>query len=354
MLKNIIFTGGGSGGHVVPALTLINSLDKTQYNIHYIGGRDSIEKELTANLGIAYHGIYNGKLRRYFSWDNFTDLIKIKIGIWQALFIMLRFRASDTLLFSTGGFVSIPAVIAAWLTGKKIFIHEQTSRVGLANKIASYFATKIFVSFEDSKKFFPANKTFVSGYPLRDACFTKEINNVVLEGICLNEIKKPILFITGGGNGAALLNELIKKNLATLTQKFFIIHQVGKSFIKEYGSLQNESYLTLPFLGEEMIDIYKLARIVISRAGAGTVCELIALAKPTLFVPLKIAQKNEQFHNAMEAKRRIRAQVLTEDELPLRNFVDVIDELLKLVPPQSEENQKTKAKDFLLKEIKAL
>ncbi len=354
MLKNIIFTGGGSGGHVVPAITLIKSLDRSRYNIHYIGGRQSIEKELTSTLGIPYHGIYNGKLRRYFSFENFTDLVKIKIGIWQAIFIMLRFRSSETLLFSTGGFVSIPAVIAAWLTRKKIFIHEQTSRVGLANKIASYFATKVFVSFEDSKKFFPAEKTFVSGYPLRDACFTSEINKVVLENTCLNDLSKPILFVTGGGNGAGLLNELIKKDLKTLTQKFFIVHQVGKAFMKEYGPLKNDSYLPLPFLGEEMIDVYKLAKIVISRAGAGTVCELMELSKPTLFIPLKIAQKNEQYHNAMEAKRRIGAIVLTEDELPKCNFLQVIDELLKIEPMKLESQKKTKAKDFLLKEIQML
>lgn len=352
MLKNIIFTGGGSGGHVVPALTLIKSLDRSRYNIHYIGGRNSIEKELTASLGIPYHGIYNGKLRRYFSWENFTDLFKIKIGILQALFLMLHFRSSETLLFSTGGFVSIPAVIAAWITGKKIFIHEQTSRVGLANKIASHFATKVFVSFEDSKKYFPAHKTIVSGYPLRDACFDTQIHDVQVGGIHLTQIKKPVLFVTGGGNGATLLNELIKKNLEALTKKYFIVHQVGKSFMNEYAPLKNDSYLPLPFLGEEMIDVYKIAKVVVCRAGAGTVCELMALNKPSLFIPLKIAQKNEQYHNAMEAKRRIGSFVITEDELPRSDFLKSLETLEAQVPQMMETKIQSTAKELLLKEIR--
>lgn len=353
MLKNIIFTGGGSGGHVVPAITLIKSLDKNRYKIHYIGGRKSIEKELTASLGIPYYGIYNGKLRRYFSLENFTDIFKLGIGVLQAFGIMLRFRSKDTLLFSTGGFVSLPAVFAAWLTGKKIFIHEQTSRVGLANKIASRFATKVFVSFEDSVKFFPKEKTLVSGYPLRDACFTTEINDVQVGGQYLTTITKPLLFVTGGGNGSGLLNELIKKNLEVLTQKYFIIHQVGKNFMNEFAPLKNNSYLPLPFLGEEMIDVYKKSTLVISRSGAGTVCELMALKKKSLFIPLKIAQKNEQYHNAMEAKRRIGALVVTEDDLPKTDFLKLLEDLEKIQIPEGEKNNNN-AKEFLLKEIQAL
>jgi len=351
MLKNIIFTGGGSGGHVIPAITLISALDRNKYNLYYIGGRKSIEKELTKVLEIPYYGIYNGKLRRYFSWENFTDLLKIFWGIFQALIIMLRFRKNETLLFSTGGFVSLPAVIAAWVTGKKIFIHEQTSRVGLANKISSYFATKIFISFEDSKKFFPKDKTFFSGYPLRDACFTKKIGTVNIQNIDINNLKKPIIFVTGGGNGSTLLNELIKKHLEILTKKYFIIHQVGKSFIKEYELLKNDSYLPVPFLGDEMIDVYKLATIIVSRAGAGTVCELIELQKPTIFIPLKIAQKNEQYHNAMEAQKRIGAMVITEDELHKYDLNQVIEDLLHSEIKASEVSQRKRAKDFILEEM---
>ena len=197
--KRIIFTGGGSGGHVMPALTLISHLK--EFSIEYIGGRDGIEKSLVKDIVDSYHPIFTGKLRRYFSFENFIDVFKIMIGLVQS-FQILALKPKDTIIFSTGGFVSVPVVIAAWLTGKRIFIHEQTSRVGLANKIASKFATKIFVSFEESLRYFPVEKTELSGYPVRETCFSPIPKSLILDGIDLVTIKKPLLFITGGGNGS--------------------------------------------------------------------------------------------------------------------------------------------------------
>ncbi len=159
----VFFTGGGSGGHVVPALTLIKEL-KSQHpdiELHYIGGIHSIERELVKPFQLTYHPIYNGKLRRYFSLENALDFFRIVVGIFQAFFILLKFKKSQSLIFSTGGFVSLPVVIAGKFLRIPIFIHEQTSRVGLANKIASFFSEKIFVSFLESLNYFPKKNPLI-------------------------------------------------------------------------------------------------------------------------------------------------------------------------------------------------
>ena len=194
----IIFTGGGSGGHVMPAITLIQQL-QSDYQIEYIGGKKGIERELIGELDIPYHPISTGKLRRYFSIENLLDFFRVIKGVVDSFFIILFNSKKDTLVFSAGGFVTVPVVFSAWLLGRKIFIHEQTSRVGLANKIASKFARKVFISFKESFKFFPKEKTTYSGYPLRNSLFSNEKNDVEIGGIKLSQVDKPILFITGGG-----------------------------------------------------------------------------------------------------------------------------------------------------------
>ncbi|MBK24217.1 MAG: UDP-N-acetylglucosamine--N-acetylmuramyl-(pentapeptide) pyrophosphoryl-undecaprenol N-acetylglucosamine transferase [Halobacteriovorax sp.] len=345
----IIFTGGGSGGHVMPTVTLLNEI-KDKYRIGYIGG-SGIEKELIGSLGLSFHTISTGKLRRYISLENLIDVFKVIKGIFDSLFVLLRTSNKKTLVFSTGGFVTVPVVLAAWLLGRRIYIHEQTTQVGLANKIASKFASKVFVSFEDSLKYFPKEKTLVSGYPLRAELFDPSKKPIQYEGMTINESTKPLLFITGGGNGSKLVNDLIKENLEDLQKKYFIVHQVGKAFIDEYKNLKSEKYYPVAFVGSEMTDLYKWADIIISRAGAGTVCELIALNKRSIFIPLKIAQKNEQFHNAKEAESKIGSLVITEDELEKTN----IDEILKefsggsaVTNGRPQEN----GKDVLLGQIK--
>lgn len=350
--KTIIFTGGGSGGHVVPALTLIDSLKKLedQYQIEYIGGQNSIESELVPEFVGKYHSISTGKLRRYFSIQNFIDLFKVALGTLQSFLILLG-KPSNTLIFSTGGFVSVPVVVAAWLTGKKIFIHEQTARVGLANKIASKFAQKVFISFEESMNFFPQGKTVLSGYPLRAECFTQPDQNFFFEEINLKDKGLPVLFITGGGNGSKLLNDMVKKSINNLSDKYFIIHQVGKQFIDEFKELETANYKPIAFVKQNMIEILKKADITISRAGAGTVCELMALKKTSVFIPLKIAQKNEQFHNAKEAEQKIGSVVIEEDEALKMSLEQVIEKFESREQLGVSNYQALDGTDYLLDEI---
>ena len=350
MKKRLVFTGGGSGGHVMPALTIIKKTNQNEeYDVHYFGGIQSIERELVKDYKLTYHAIHTGKLRRYLSIENLKDIFKIVLGFFEALFILFRFTKKNTLVFSTGGFVSVPVVFAAKCLGIRVFIHEQTSRVGLANKLCSKVCDKVFVSFEDSIKFFPTEKTFFSGYPLRDECYQKDMGNIVINDIDLKTISKPILFVTGGGNGSFLLNELIKTNFQELISNFVIVHQVGSNFIEEYKKIKHADYFPVPFIGKEMINLFKLATCTISRSGAGTVCELLAVGKKSIFIPLKIAQKNEQYFNAVEAKNKLGSLIITEDELNNETFLKAIREIGSNNPAQ--QTQKKNGLEFLVKEI---
>jgi UDP-N-acetylglucosamine--N-acetylmuramyl-(pentapeptide) pyrophosphoryl-undecaprenol N-acetylglucosamine transferase len=350
MTKTLIFTGGGSGGHVMPALTVLKKVNsQNEFDVHYIGGINSIERELVADYQLTYHPIHTGKLRRYLSIENFKDTLKVFLGLIDAYKVLWKFSRRETLIFSTGGFVCVPVVIAAKLQGKKVFIHEQTSRVGLANKISSIFADKVFISFEDSFKYFDEKKTFYSGYPLREECYTDTINPVVINGRLLNNETLPILFVTGGGNGAQLINKLIQRNLDILTSRYVVVHQVGKAFINDYKNDKHQNYLPVAFIGPEMIDLFKLATVTVSRSGAGTVCELIAVGKKSIYIPLKIAQKNEQFFNALEAHKKLGSIIIEEKELTDESFLVALHQIGMSNP--MKKIQKQNGLDYLVREI---
>jgi UDP-N-acetylglucosamine--N-acetylmuramyl-(pentapeptide) pyrophosphoryl-undecaprenol N-acetylglucosamine transferase len=350
MKKSLIFTGGGSGGHVMPALTIIKKINQNnEFDVHYFGGIQSIERQLVKDYELTYHAIHTGKLRRYISVENIKDIAKIILGFFESLYVLLSFKRKNTLLFSTGGFVSVPVVLAAKCLGIKIFIHEQTSRVGLANKICSTIANKVFVSFHESIKYFPKAKTFYSGYPVREECYSSEISSINIRGIDLKQSTKPLLFITGGGNGSFLLNQLIKNNFNKIINDYVVVHQVGSNFIEEYSKLNHPDYFPLAFVGKEMIDLFKLATCTISRSGAGTVCELLSIGKKSIFIPLKIAQKNEQYFNALEAKNKLGSIILLEDELNDEALLHAIQEIGKNNSIQKMPRQNSL--DFIVKEI---
>ncbi len=318
---NIFFTGGGSGGHVVPAITLIKEVqnilsqrgDHNAWAVKYIVGK-TIEAQLIPPLGIPYFTIQTGKLRRYFSWQNFTDVFRILWGILQSWWIFAQHRKANNIVCAMGGFVSVPVVVAAYLWRIPIIVHEQTSQAGLANRLAAKLAGEVWLSFAQSKKFFSAAKTILTGYPVRPSCFTPPLSSLIVRGQELKALDKPILLITGGGNGSALLNDWVKTNLTDLCSKYFIVHQVGSLQWPQYKDLGRINYLPVDLLGPEIIELFKLATVVISRSGAGTVCELLALRKPSILVPLKIAQQQEQAKNACVAQEWLGSLVFSEDE----------------------------------------
>lgn len=325
--RNIIFCGGGSGGHVIPALTLIRKIREKDSDLRIvaIGSLKGIEASLFPENNVEYQAIQTGKLRRYLSIENLTDIFRLLIGVIQSFIFLLKFNKSETVVFSTGGFVTVPVVFAAFLQGKKVLIHEQTSRVGLANKIASKFASKVLISFEASSTYFPQDKTIHTGYPLREEILVPPLlKNLRPEW---NAEGRPILFLTGGGNGSLLLNNTLESCLNELAEKFFIVHQCGASFIEKYQAIKIPNYVPLDFVGKEMTSLLNEAEVVISRAGAGTVVELMSLGKPSILIPLKIAQKNEQFHNAEEAVKQCGSIIIEEDSLTKDVLLESIDKI---------------------------
>ena len=327
--KNFIFCGGGSGGHVMPALTLYKYLSTKTPDANFIsiGSANGIEREVFSDAGLKYFVISTGKLRRYFSWENFLDILRILKGIIQSFFILLKWKRNESIVIATGGFVTVPVVFAAWLQRKRILVHEQTTRVGLANKICSYFASDVIVTFEESLKFFPAKKVRHLGYPLREEIFQEDFSHIKIKDRDMTSIDRPILFLTGGGNGSKLLNDSLAEILPQIKDLFFIVHQCGKNFEEEYLKLETDNYKVFGFVGAEMIALMKRADVIISRSGAGTVVELMAIGKPSIFIPLKIAQKNEQYHNAMSAHQMLGSIVIKEDDLSgeilLRSIRDI-------------------------------
>jgi UDP-N-acetylglucosamine--N-acetylmuramyl-(pentapeptide) pyrophosphoryl-undecaprenol N-acetylglucosamine transferase len=332
-MKNcVVFTGGGSGGHVMPALTLIDYFrsNHCEVSIHYIGSHRGIERELTKSKSIDYSSISSGKLRRYFSIENFLDVFRVLKGVIDSFFILSRLQSQNKNIsvLATGGFVCVPVAVAARILRIPVYLHEQTSRAGLANRIVARFAKLVFISFESSKAYFDPRPTVLSGYPLRDECFSPSPDQIRIQNHLITR-ERPVLFVTGGGNGSALLNELVKNSLDGLTQRFMVIHQVGNNFIDDFASLSSPHYLPLGFINEEMISLMKMSDCIISRAGAGTVSELLAMKKRSIFIPLKIAQKNEQYYNAMEAVKILNSLIVEEDELSKHSILKIIEDFMR-------------------------
>jgi UDP-N-acetylglucosamine--N-acetylmuramyl-(pentapeptide) pyrophosphoryl-undecaprenol N-acetylglucosamine transferase len=364
MKSCVVFTGGGSGGHVMPALTLIEYLKEQQplLSIHYLGSYRGIERELTKSREIEYSPISSGKLRRYFSVENFIDIFRVLKGVLDAYFLLKRIRSENEKIavVATGGFVCVPVALAAWILKIPVFLHEQTSRAGLANRIVARFAKIVFISFESSKDYFDQQETILSGYPVREECFSPKPTQIIVNDRIITH-DRPILFVTGGGNGSALLNELVKNSLDGLTTRFLVIHQVGNNFIKEYESLASPHYIPLGFINSEMIPLMKIADCIISRAGAGTVSELLAMKKRSIFIPLKIAQKNEQYYNAMEAVKVLNSLIIEEDELHNHSLLKTIEDFMleshqntrQVLVPDAKKIITQKLVEFLIIETKS-
>ena len=348
-MKKIIFTGGGSGGHVIPAQTIIQEIQSRniEIDLYYIGGRKSIEREIIRKVNIKYFPIFTGKLRRYFSIENFIDFFRFIVGVIQSILILMKLR-KNSLVFSTGGFVALPVVIAAKLLGIKSIIHEQTAVAGLANKISSKFCDQVLISFEKSAVNFPPSKTILTGYPVTRKCFDEPRFPIeVKEGSSINSKgERKILLITGGGNGSKLINDVIKESLHELKKSYKVFHQVGSLYESEFKELEDDNYVPFSF-ANSLVDLIKISDVIVSRAGAGTVMELISIGKKSIFVPLKIAQKNEQFHNASEAKDVLGSEIILEDDFNAQSLLSSLNKF----ESSSEKMLDNKASDKIIKII---
>ncbi len=308
----IVITGGGTGGHVIPNLAVIAEIKKRfpDADLLYLGSGLDIEKKLIPK-NIVYKKIFCGKLRRYFSLFNVIDFLKLPIGIIQSFFILAKFKPA--IIFAKGGYVSIPPVIAGRILKIPAIIHESDIIPGLANRIIARFACKIAVAFPNAKEHFkPELRTevVICGNPIRPEIFRGDRKRAV-QFFHLNE-EQPVIFITGGSQGAENLNQKVLEILPNLVSDYQIIHQYGNSPIK----FEHPNYHGFDFLQKEIADAYAVADIVIARAGANTVFEIAALGKPVIFVPLSLkSSRGDQIKNAQFIKENAEIIILPDDEL---------------------------------------
>ncbi len=307
--RRIVITGGGTGGHVYPALPVIQKLEQENYQIHWIGSKKGIEKDIVQTWGLTYHPVSTGKLRRYFSFQNFTDLFKIAFGFFQSLSVLSKIKPD--VLFSKGGFVSVPPVVAASLLKIPVFTHDSDVDPGLATRINSRFARRIFVPYEKSRHYFSSgyqNRLVVSGNPVRKEFFIT--GNSLSEELMEKIGKRQLIVVIGGSLGAEQLNTLLEEALDALTKDFFIVHQMGG---KKFRSSDKENYLPFAYIKEELPGLFQKADLVISRAGAGTLWELAASGTPSLLLPLTNGSRGDQIKNASVFQEAGAAEILPDN-----------------------------------------
>lgn len=322
--QHIVFTGGGTAGHVTPNVALIEALDPAQWQIDYIGSDEGVEKTIISDINIPYHSIKTGKFRRYFSWQNFLDPFYILAGIVQSFFLLRRLHVD--IVFSKGGFVAFPVVFAAWLNRIPIIAHESDLTPGLANRLCFPFVDKVCVTFAPGALFFKdPKKVVVTGTPIRKALFSgSRVEGLSLCGFTPN---KPCLLIIGGSQGAGSINQAVREALPNLTPSFQVIHLCGKG--KVNTSLQGTSdYCQLEYANEELASLFAASDLVISRAGANSVYEILALQKPHVLIPLSAkVSRGDQLHNAHYFEQQGVSVVLQEENLTAKNLVVAVDEV---------------------------
>lgn len=310
-MKHIILTGGGTAGHVTPNIAMIPRLKELGYTISYIGSYDGIEKKLIEELGIPYYGISSGKLRRYFDIKNFTDPFKVLKGYVEAKKLLKKLKPD--VVFSKGGFVTVPVVIAAGRKGIPTFIHESDMTPGLANKLSIPFATKVCCNFPETVSHLPADKAVLTGTPIRQELLNGN-REKALEFTGLTP-DKPVIMIIGGSLGAAAVNDAVRAILPKLLENFHVVHLCGKGKLDESLN-QTEGYVQYEYIKKELPDLFALANLVISRAGANAICEISALNKPNLLIPLSArASRGDQILNARSFEHLGLSKVLEEEEI---------------------------------------
>lgn len=319
-MKRIVLTGGGTAGHVTPNIALLPHLKKLGYDIQYIGSYDGIEKKLIEELGISYHGISSGKLRRYFDIKNFSDPFRVAKGFFQAKQLLKQLKPD--IIFSKGGFVTVPVVQAAKTQHIPVILHESDMTPGLANRLALPAASKICCNFPETVSHLPEGKAVVTGSPIREEL--RHGNRLAALQFCGFTADKPVLLIIGGSLGSVAVNQAVRSILPELLKSFQVIHLCGKGNLDD--SLNDTSgYVQYEYIKKELADLFALADIVVSRAGANAICELLELRKPNLLIPLSAAaSRGDQLLNAASFQKQGFSVVLQEEDLTSDLLLDSI------------------------------
>lgn len=310
-MKKIILTGGGTAGHVTPNLALLPSLKERGYEIHYIGSYNGIERKLIESAEIPYDGISSGKLRRYFDVKNFSDPFRVIKGYTEARRLIKKYRPD--VVFSKGGFVAVPVVLAAKHYKVPTIIHESDMTPGLANKLCIPSVAKVCCNFPETLKYLPEDKSVLSGSPIR-----KEL----LEGDRLTGLQytglsaaKPIILVIGGSLGAVAINNAVRSLLPKLLKTYQVIHICGKGNLDE-NLIGKVGYVQYEYVDAPLRHLFAAADLILSRAGANSICEILALRKPHVLIPLSAAaSRGDQILNARSFEKQGFSSVLEEENM---------------------------------------
>ena len=320
-MKRIVLTGGGTAGHVSPNQALIPLLLEEGWDIHYIGTKAGIERTLIEPIaGVTYHAVQSGKLRRYFDWKNFTDPFRVIAGAFQSFGIIHKLKPD--VVFSKGGFVSVPVVVGAALCRVPVVMHESDITPGLANKLCKPFAKAVCTTFPECAKLL-GDKAVETGTPLRKVIFsgTRE-KGLALAGF---DGSKPVLMMIGGSLGAQSVNAVLREALPELTKRYDVLHVCGKGNLDE--SLQGTpGYTQFEYLSDELPDAFACADVLLSRAGSNSLSEILALKKPALLIPYH-SGRGDQVLNANSLKARGLAHVMIQSELNAQSLPPAIEAL---------------------------
>lgn len=336
-MKRIVMTGGGTAGHVTPNLALIPPLLKEGWDIHYVGSAEGIERSLVEPLaGVTYHAIQVGKLRRYADAKNLSDPFRVIAGIDQSRRLIAKLKPN--VLFAKGGFVSVPVVYGSFLNGVPILLHESDMTPGLANRISVPFAKKLLCTFPEAAAL-AGRKGVHVGTPLRPELFQgKAETGRKLFGMADG---RPVLMVVGGSTGAQSINRALRAALPQFLECFQVLHLCGKGNLDM--SLQGTPrYCQREYLSDEMPHAYAVADVIISRAGSNTLCELLALNKPSLLIPYpKGASRGDQILNARSFEKRGLANVLMQEDMTpdvlVRRVVETYKERGSLIDAMERE-----------------
>ena len=322
-MKHIVLTGGGTAGHVTPNIALIPGLKEMGYKISYIGSYNGIEKNLIEAEGIPYYGISTGKLRRYIDPKNLSDPFRVVKGIFEARKLIKKINPD--IVFSKGGFVAVPVVLAAKNCKVPVIIHESDITPGLANKICIPYASKICCNFPETLSNLPEGKAVVTGTPIR-----KELQEGNAErGYAFTGLSsdKPVILVMGGSLGSVNVNNHVRQALPELLKQYQVVHLCGKGNM-DHSLDHTDGYRQYEYIKEELPDLFAMADLIISRAGANAICEISTLAIPNLLIPLSAnASRGDQILNARSFEKQGYSEVIEEENLTKETLLAAVQKL---------------------------
>ncbi|PJJ30190.1 undecaprenyldiphospho-muramoylpentapeptide beta-N-acetylglucosaminyltransferase [Lacrimispora celerecrescens] len=321
-MKKIILTGGGTAGHVTPNLALVPSLKERNYDIHYIGSYQGIERKLIEGAGIPYDGISSGKFRRYFDLKNFSDPFRVLKGYWEALRLIKNYKPD--VVFSKGGFVAVPVVLAAKHCKVPVIIHESDMTPGLANRLSISSAAKICCNFPETLPYLPKEKAVLTGSPIRKELLMGD-RQTGLKYARLSA-NRPVILIIGGSLGSVTVNTALRGILPKLLKNYQVIHICGKGNLDE-SLIGMEGYVQYEYVDAPLKHLFAAADLMISRAGANSICEILALRKPNILIPLSAAaSRGDQILNARSFAKQGFSSLLEEENLTGDSLLQAISE----------------------------